>query len=319
MALEQYPIGLPAVIEKITKKLAVPALGNRYLAAIKKKLDPRELSPTANKEQVIQAISGIQDIKRTIADDSTRALVQEFIVNPLLTTIGRQTQPVQENKEIGNEQAQNLYTQQKYEEKSIRGMKQFAPKQRPGGINNRGLIYAALDNIIIKLASLSQPLGIRPDYGTTGDVSERLKKIKEQLKGATMLKMVPPMQDEPQVGDEPSESPCIQDYDEQPQETPECPCQIQDYDEDPQTSAGPKIIVLKIVDQDEPIEAPGAPEEPKIIQIDKEAHCMDRKFKTIQGLLDKTDLTAAQIKTIRKNLDDIYRKYLKLEKLSEKD
>ena len=41
---------------------------------------------------------------------------------------------------------------------------------------------------------------------------------------------------------------------------------------------------------------------------------MDHKFKTIRDLLNNKSLTEAQIKTIRRALDEIYKKYRALEK-----
>lgn len=317
------PVGLQAVVKNALRALSVPALSSTTLSKIKNYL--LKISGYATKQQVAEAIELIQPQKKSIQDPKTRAIVQEFVVNPLLGTIGRTPQPVQEDKEIGREQIRNLSDQQKAEEDSIRGLKKYSPKQKPGGINNRGLVYAALDNIIIKLASLSQPLGVRPDYGSTGDISERIKKIKEQLKTAvceaTMLKMVPPMGENQE---ESSQCPCIEDYDEEPEQTPtESPC-IQDYDEETaQPSAeGPKVIVIKV--DDEPADKAQVVKEgppccnecgqPIPAQMGREAHCMEHKFKAIKEMLGKKEIGEAQIKSIRKNLDDIYSKYRALEK-----
>lgn len=48
----------------------------------------------------------------------------------------------------------------------------------------------ALDKIIAKLAALNQPLRNRPDYGTTGDIAERLKKFKDEELDAAMYKQL---------------------------------------------------------------------------------------------------------------------------------
>jgi len=179
-------------------------------------------------------------------------------------------------------------------------------------------IYTAIDNIILKLAALSQPLSVRPDYdsgqGTTGDVAERLKKIKEQVKkdaimDAMMIKNIPPMQD----------------YDEMPQPvSPETPC-MEDYDEGPQPNA-PKIIVIDDYDEDEQpqIVKQGPPCCPECgqglpAQMGHEAHCLDHKFRAIRDTLRNSDLSESELKVIHGNLDAIYDKYHELEKKSESD
>jgi hypothetical protein len=170
-------------------------------------------------------------------------------------------------------------------------------------------VFRALDSAILKLAGMS--LSLQPDYGTTGDMAERLKKIKETLKepstDAAMLKIIPPMQD----------------YDESPQQvTPETPS-IADYDEGPQPEAeSPKIIVIKDYDEtetpDQTIVKEGPPccescgqEIPAI--MGREAHCMDSKFKKIRDTLRKSGLKEPQLKTIYSALDKIYDKYRELE------
>jgi len=46
----------------------------------------------------------------------------------------------------------------------------------------------AFDRIIVKLSALNQPLRNRPDYGTTGDIAERLKRFKDEELDAAMYK-----------------------------------------------------------------------------------------------------------------------------------
>lgn len=301
------PIGLSAVVTRARKMLSVPALSIAAVNVIHKKL--KELSDNSTKDQVAAAITYIQPVKKNqITDPKTKAIIQEFVINPLLVSIGREAQPVQENKETAIEQVRNIKDQHKTEEKSIQNLRDFYPKEKgPGGINTRTRIYNAIDNIILKLATLQQPLGVRPDYGsgqgTSGDMTERLKKVRRDLMDneAAMIKMIPPMQD----------------YDEQcPPASPEAPV-IEDYDEGPQPQAeGPKVIVIEDYDDAGQQGCGCCPtcgqEIPQ--QMTREAHCMDHKFKTIRDLLSKKNLTEAQIKTIRHALDEIFKKYRALEK-----
>jgi hypothetical protein len=315
--ISDTPVGLPDILVKARKLITLPALSNSFLGAIQKRIN--ELPRNATKEQVAEALAYIQGIKKKISNPKTRAIVQEFIVNPLLTSIGREIQREPEKRDVAIKQVGELSDEQKAEEKSIQDLRKYYPKEKgPGGINTRGMIFATLDSIIQKLAALNQPLSIRPDYdsgqGTTGDMAERLKKIKEQVKkdaimDAMMIKNIPPMQD----------------YDESPQPvSPETPC-MEDYDEGPQPNA-PKIVVIDDYDEDEQpqIVKQGPPCCPECgqelpAQMGREAHCLDHKFRAIKNTLKKSDLSESQLKIIHGNLDEIYKKYRQLEKETEGD
>jgi len=298
------PIGLRDVLVKARKMLSFSALSDESITNIKKTID--SLSDSATREQVIKAYASIKSLKKSISDPKNEALVVAYVMKPLLKTIGREyDEKDQDNKGTAINRERDLRSQYYTEESTIHGLKDFGPKGQDGrGINTRTRIYNALDNLILKLAALQQPLGIRPDYGsgqgTSGDMSERLKRVRKDLMDneAAMLKMIPPMQD----------------YDEQcPPGSPEAPV-IEDYDEGPQAE-GPQVIMIEDYDEGQQ-ECPCCPacgqEMPQ--PMTKQAHCVDHKFKTIRELLNKKDLTEGQIKTIRHALDEIYKKYRALEK-----
>jgi hypothetical protein len=165
-------------------------------------------------------------------------------------------------------------------------------------------VAASLDSIILKLAALSQPLSIRPDYGTTGDLAERLKKVKEKLKEASMYKVIP-----------------MQDYDDaippvpeqMPPEESEC---IEDYDEGPQ-APGPKVIVLE--DQEPEVAKEGPPccsqcGQPIPACFSHDAGVVGSKIKKIRDMLKNTKLTEAQLRAIHQALDEIDKRFQRLEK-----
>jgi hypothetical protein len=140
-------------------------------------------------------------------------------------------------------------------------------------------VFDALDRIICKLACLNQPLQSRPDYGTTGDMAERLNQIRKSLpKSAEMLKLIP---------------------------TEEPPM--------------PKVIVIEDYDEGKPeVVKQGPPCCPECGQevpakMSIEAHCMDHKFRRIRDTLRNSDLPEKALKVIHSNLDAIYKKYRELE------
>ena len=131
-------------------------------------------------------------------------------------------------------------------------------------------------------------------------MAKRMERFKGESMDASIIKQIQP----------------IQDYDEQcPPASPEAPA-IADYDEGPQPQAkGPKIIVIEDYDAGQP-ECACCPtcgqDMPQ--PMTRQAHCMNHKFKTIRDLLNNKSLTEAQIKTIHRALDEIYKKYRALEK-----
>lgn len=156
-------------------------------------------------------------------------------------------------------------------------------------------LYAAIDKIIIKLATLAQPLSIRSDYGTsTADLSERLKEIKSKMKealDAAMFKQVPlqPM-------------PAIEDYDAPAKTTPQI-IVIEDYDD---------VALPGVVEKKGPPCCPECGQEiPGKRSVD--ALCMDHKFRTIRDTLRNSDLSDKELKVIHRSLDAIYKKYRELE------
>jgi len=306
------PVGLQAVLEKARTALSISSISsNEVLKAIKKTID--SLSGSSTKDKVIGAYTVIKTLKKKISNPKDKALVIELVMKPMLKTIGREYQEeqadkTQDNKSVAVKQVLDLGKQYKTEEDTIHSLRDFGPKGQEGrGINTRTRIYTALDNLIIKLAALQQPLGMRPDYdsglGTTGDMSKRLEQIKESLSKneATMIKQIPPMPEQLQMCS--PESPAIEDYDEGPQ---------------PQAE-GPKIIVIE--DYDDESEVPCCPGCGQAMpeQMTREAHCLDRRFKAIRDALRKSGLKESQLKVIHSNLDSIYDKYRALEKDMEKD
>jgi len=302
----KQPVGLGKIRENAMKMISVHTTESNSVALIHKEL--RNLSAAASVEKTAEVIANIQELKRTIHNPETRTLVQEFVVNPLLRSIGRVPAQSSANKDVAQTAVRNLAGQQRDENRSIQNLRDFGPKGQEGrGINTRTRVYAALDNLINKLAALQQPLGMRPDYdsgqGTTGDMAERLGQIKKSLSEneATMIKQIPPMPEQLQTCS--PESPAIEDYDEglQPQ------------------AEGPKIIVIENYN-DEP-EVPCCPGCGQAMpeQMTREAHCLDRRFKAIRDALRKSDLKESQLKVIHSNLNSIYDKYRALEKGAEKD
>jgi len=195
----------------------------------------RLLNTGTNKENIL---SYWKSVKENV-NPSARKPIYTLVIKPIQRGLGK-ISPVttQQDSEDRTEAIQFVQSLGGGGESGTKAMIDSLPKGvLPSQIRTRSQhIYAALDKLITKLASLQQPLGIRPDYdsgqGTTGDMSERLKQIKESLSDndAAMLKMIPPMQ-EPGEGP----SPC----------SPETPA-IEDYDEGPQPQAeGPKIIVIE--------------------------------------------------------------------------
>jgi hypothetical protein len=163
-------------------------------------------------------------------------------------------------------------------------------------------IHTALDNIIIKLAALNQPLGIRPDYGTTGDMAERLKQVKKQLRESVMFKTIPMMDYDDATPPERPETEGVVDYDdedsEEHQEQPVKVVVIDDYDDDSEN---------QVVKQGPPCCTECGQEIPAV--IGKNAGDMNHKIKKMRDILTAKELKEGQVKELRRALEAVYLEY----------
>lgn len=279
------------------------------------------ISPEAGKvKHLLNASAGKEDIlaywksvKESINNAQVKKVLYVLVIKPIQRALGKISPvPTDQDSKERTEAIGFVMSLSSGKEPGVKSMRDSLPK----GVNptnftlNSPRICTALDKIIKKLAALQQPLGIRPDYdsgqGTTGDMSERLKKIKESLSenDAAMLKMIPPMQD-------PKEKP-------QPC-SPETPA-MADYDEGPQPEAeGPKIIVIENYDEEPDTSCCPGCGQALPIHTAREADALDHKFRAIRDTLRKSDLKESQLKIIHGNLDAIYNKYRALEKKEGED